>query len=146
MPHPLNLTLRIKQDAESLQKLAQLKAAFATHIQPAVDKALRESQIVHFARIVVIDDKYFQVLTTYDGDRQEYTEFFRVQLPEVFRAVFELAEGAPPWSELNNPDAFYRFAKTANVRALGSGDDAEDGYLFSATGNATVKRILEKLG
>jgi hypothetical protein len=148
MPHALNLTLRIRQDPESQQKLARLKAIFPTHIQPKVDQALKMSEIVHFARILVIEDKYFQVLTEYDGDKQEYTEFFRQELPDVFKAVFELAEGAPPWSDLeSDPSAFYLFAKSANVKALGTGDDPEEGYLFSALGNTTtVKQIKEKMG
>lgn len=148
MPHPLNLVLRVKQDEESQRKLAELKRAFAAHIQPAVDRALRSSEIVHFGRVLVIEDKYLLVLTEYDGDRQEYTEFFRRQLPEVFEAVFALAEGAPSWEELNTPDDFYKFASSANVRALGESSrpqDAEDGYLFEAFGDTTVKEIREKL-
>ena len=148
MAHPLNLVLRVKQDAEAQRKLAELKQAFATHIQPKIDEALRASEIVHFGRVLVIEDKYLLVLTEYDGDRQEYTEFFRRQLPDVFKAVFEVAEGAPPWEELNTPDAFYRYSSSANLRSLGENSrpqDAEDGYLFEAFGDTTVKEIREKL-
>ena len=144
----LNMTMPLKQDAESQQKLQQMKAAFADHIQPAIDEALRRSQIVHFARVLVIDDKYIQVLTEFDGDPMDYTEFFRRNLQPVFKAIFELAEGVPPWDEINNQDAFYEASKGFNVQALGrSTDGREDqGWLFSYFGERTVREIEEAIG
>jgi hypothetical protein len=151
MPHALNLTLNIKQDAETLKTLQALKADFATKIQPAMDKALRDSKIVHFARVVVIDDKYLQVITEYDGDHKEYTEFFRVALPDVFKALFALAEGAPPWQDLDQ-QSFFEVSKGTQKRSLGNSADGMtdasglvEGYLFSAYGSRTVKEILPKL-
>jgi hypothetical protein len=151
MPHALNLTLRIKQDADTLQKLQNLKADFATKIQPAMDKALGDSKIVHFARVVVIDDKYLQVITEYDGDHKEYTEFFRLALPQVFKALFSLAEGAPPWEELDQ-QSFFKISAGTQIRSLGNSADGltdstgkVEGYLFSAYGSRTVKEILPKL-
>src|SRR5688572_26712323 len=96
----LNLTAPLKQDAESQQRLKGLAAAFADHIQPVIDQALATSEIVHFARVLVIDDKYLQVLTEFDGEPQAYTEFFRRELGDVFKQVFALVEGAPPWEQL----------------------------------------------
>jgi hypothetical protein len=151
LPHALNLTLRIKQDPETLSKLQELKAKFATDIQPAMDKALRDSKIVHFARVVVIDDKYLQVITEYDGDHKEYTEFFRVGLPQVFKALFSLAEGAPPFDDLDQ-QSFFEVAAGTQRRSLGNSTDGltdqsekVEGYLFSAYGSRTVKEILAKL-
>src|SRR5829696_3334520 len=111
MAHSLNLTLPIKQDAETLKKLQHVKAVFADEIQPKIDEALRESRIVHFARVVVIDDKYLQVITEYDGDPKEYTDFFRTALPEVFEILFSLAEGAPPFGALDKNSFFELSAK-----------------------------------
>ena len=145
MPHPLNLTVKLKQDPESLAKLEQFKKVFATAVQPRIEKIFQESEIVHFARVLVIDDKYIQVLTEYDGDKQEYTEFFRSQLPDVFEAIFSLVEDAPPWSELQDPNAFYNFGRSHNLKGLGEGGDPEEGYLFSAFGNTTVKQLKEAL-
>ena len=68
MAHALNLTIRIRQDAAAQATLAKIAAMFAVQIQPKIDKALRESKIVHFARVLVIDNKYLQVITEYDGD------------------------------------------------------------------------------
>lgn len=52
MTTALNLTLPIKQDAATLQKLAYIKQNFAVSIQPMIDAALRKSEIVHYARVL----------------------------------------------------------------------------------------------
>jgi len=144
----LNFTAPLKQDAESQQHLQQLVAVFADQIQPVIDKALAKSELVHFARILVIDNKYLQVLTEFDGDPMQYTEFFRQELEPVFEAIFSLVEGAPPWEELNNPNDFYEYTHGLNLKALGTSVDAnyDHGYLFSAFGDATVREIKKQLG
>ena len=147
MTTALNLTLKLKQDADSKKALDALKSSFATVIQPMIDKALRESQLVHFARVLVIDDQYIQVITEFDGDKKVYTEWFRKSLPNVFAAIFSLAEGAPSWAELNDPDKFYSYSSRMNVRSLGAdpNNPIAEGFLFSATGDHTVKEIVGKL-
>jgi hypothetical protein len=146
MPHSLNLTLKLKQDPESKKKLEEFKALFPL-VQAKIAAAMKKSQILHFARVVVINDEYIQVLTEYDGDRKAYTEFFRSELPDVFERVFGLAEGAPPWSELKDPDTFFNFSKDKDIKPLGTSTsgDPEDHWVFSAYGDLTVKEILPLL-
>ncbi len=150
MTHALNLTLPIKQDAETLAKLNGLKAIFADKVQPAIAAALKKSKLVHFARVVVIDDKYIQVITEYEGSHQEYTEFFRRELTPVFAAIFALTDGLP---DVSNPDAFFKFSKDHNYPSLGKATDGStdlsgnpSGWLFSAYDHMTVEEILAKLG
>jgi hypothetical protein len=144
----LNLTAPLKQDPESQAALAQLKAGFATHVQPAMDAALRKSNLVHFARVLVIDDRYLQVLTEFDGDPIVYTEFFRTELSDIFRQVFALVEDAPDWDDLDDETSFYEFTQSLNLPALGETvrDDVNRGYLFSAYDDLTVKEIRGRLG
>src|SRR6185503_6943301 len=151
MPHALNLTLPLKQDPESKKRLAEIEASFSTTIQPAIDEALRKSKIVHFARVVNVHGKYLQVITEYDGDHKEYTEFFRRALSPVFAALFSLAEGAPSFEELDS-NSFFELSKSLKIRALGTATDGTkdgtgqaEGYLFSAYGSRTVKDVLPKL-
>jgi hypothetical protein len=140
----LNMTMKLKQDAASQAKLAGLTAAFAQQVQPMIDDALRQSKIVHFARVLVIDKTYIQVITEFDGDGEIYTNFFREALPDVFKTIFELVEGAPPWEELDDRDAFHRFAQGKNVKALGAHPtDPRQGYLFAAYPDLDVKSILQ---
>src|SRR5687767_6571768 len=142
----LNMTVPLKQDPESLAKLQKLKEVFADHIQPEIERALRKSKIVHFARVLVIHDRFLQVITEFDGDPEEYTEFFRRELPHVFKPIFELAEGAPDWDDLNDQDSFFQASKHLNVKALGRSEDGreEQGWLFSYFPR-TVREIEQSL-
>ena len=143
MPHALNMTMPLKQDFQSQRKLDELKAKFAGGIQQAIGDALSKSKIVHFARVLVIDNKYIQVLTEFDGDKKVYALFFLKELPHVFKAIFELVEDVPPWDELvQSEDLFFEVSQSFNLRALGTKeDDKTAGWLFSAFGTKTVKDI-----
>jgi hypothetical protein len=152
MAHALNFVIPIKQDPETLARLATLESVFADKIQSKINAALKKSGIVHFARLFVIDHKYLLVITEYDGDDFDYTEFFRRELKDIFGLLFSLAEKAPPPEVIENEDKFREFAKSLQVRSLGKsmrGDtDSEGkpvGYLFSAYGNRKVRDILAKL-
>ncbi len=142
----LNFTAPLKQDPESQKRLQQLAAVFTNQVQPVIDTALAKSELVHFARILVIDNKYIQVLTEFDGDPMGYTEFFRTALPGVFEHIFSLVEGAPPWKEIDNPNDFYEYTHSFNLKSLGTSPDTayDHGYMFSAFGDATVREIKEK--
>jgi hypothetical protein len=137
----LNLTVKVKQDPATLAQLDQLAAAFPTMVQPLMDQALAASERVHFARVLVIDRTYLQVLTEFDGDPLEYTTFFLEKLGPVFKAIFALVENAPPWEELQDPNRFFEYTSSKNLRALGDSADPKRGYLFSALGEKTVKEL-----
>jgi hypothetical protein len=149
MAHALNLTLKIRQDASAKATLATVKAKFASEIQPKIDAALRKSQIVHFARVLVIDDLYLQVITEYDGGDSAYTDFFRQELPDVFGLLFSLAEKPIDPAALGDSNKFFEFSKSLQIRSLGDATDGDKdmagevaGYLFSAYGEHKVKEIL----
>jgi len=149
MTHALNLTLPIKQDEATQAKLKHLAAVFATDVQPIIEAALRKSKLVHFARVVVIDNKYIQVITEYEGSHQEYTEFFRRELTPIFAAIFSLAENVP---DVRDTNAFFEFSKNHNYRSLGTATDGSTdiagnpaGWLFSAYDHKTVEDILPAL-
>jgi hypothetical protein len=144
MTHALNLTLPIKQDAETQAKLKGLEAIFTEKVQPVIAAALKKSKLVHFARVVVIDNKYIQVITEYEGPPQEYTEFFRRELTPIFAAIFSLADGLP---DIDDPDGFFKFSSENNIHSLGKATDGSDeGWLFSAYDHKTVEEILTALG
>ena len=146
MAHTLNMTLRMKQDPETLAKIKHVREVFATQIQPAIDAALKKSELVHYARVVIIDDKYIQVLTEFDGDPKVYTTFFLKALPEVFKTIFSLGENVPSWEELQDEDRFFETTAGLNVASLGAQADAPGaGYMFQAFGNTTVKEMKAAL-
>jgi hypothetical protein len=147
MPHTLNMTVPLKQDAASLAELQSLKCNFAIVAQPAIDAALAKSKLVHFARVVVIDDKYLQVLTEFDGEVEIYTEFFRKELQGVFKLIFSLADGVPAWDDMNNPDTFFEVSAKFNVPSLGASEEKipHEGYLFCAYPDKLVTEIQAAL-
>lgn len=126
----LNLTLPLKQDPESLAGLQQLLA----NLDPnTVTTALAGSEIVHFARFLLIGTQYIQIITTYDGTEEFYADFFWKQLNNVFKNAYEFVEGAPTgddWTE----DNFLAFNKIPAHQPVPF-------YLFSAYPDKTVKII-----
>jgi hypothetical protein len=138
-PNILNATLPLKQDAASQQKLKQFAAEFETKWLPQVWDVLRKSQMVHYARFVVIDNKYLQILTEYDTDFLTYSEFFAKNLSDFFRAVFELVEGGPAPGAPGDLRAIFEFIHKLDLPCVG-------GKAFSAYGPRTVAEIQQKFG
>jgi hypothetical protein len=149
LTHALNLVLPLKQDEATRQALAGLANIFESQVQPAIDAALRKSELVHFARVLVIGTDYICVITEYEGDHKEYTEFFRRELAPVFAKIFGLAEGAP---SADDPAKFWEYAKEMNRPSLGRAADGAltmegtpAGWLFSAYDHKDVKQIKKAL-
>jgi hypothetical protein len=152
MPHALNFAIKIKRDLKTFQRLEKLEADFPNGIQQKIDAALRESNLVHFARVVVIDNAYLMVITEYDDDPMAYTEFFRQKLPDVFALLFSFAEVPPTPDVLEDKTKFFNLAKNCNYTSLGTSDanltgvtGESEGYLFSATDEMPVTTILAKI-
>ena len=152
MASALNLTIPLKQDEHAQEMLRQMMATFTETVQKPLEKALAESKIVHFARMVLIEEdqrgRYLLVLTEFDGDPMAYTEFFRTNLGPIFEQLFSLAEGAPSWEELNSPEAFLEYNRSLNLRSMGTSADGDErhGYMFSAVGDKTVRELISQDG
>lgn len=134
----LNLTLPIKQDLVTKTKLVFLQNKFNTELKDKVDEALKKSNIVHFARFVLIGDDFLQILTEFDGDFREYTDFFKEHLGEVFQELFTVVEGADA-IDINDANAFFQFIKAHNLSPIGD-------YIYTSYPGFTVKNIKKKLG
>ena len=141
-PNILNATLPLKQDAESQAKLKAFAAEFETKWLPQVWDVLKKSQMVHYARFTVIDNKYMQILTEFDNDFVDYSKFFAKQLPDFFRTVFTLVENAPPPptpGAERDLGTIFQFIDKVNLPCVG-------GRAFSAYGSRTVAEIQQKFG
>src|SRR5262245_56018186 len=99
----LTLTLPLKQDAASQEKLAWLqKEVFNTdRFKKIINDALNESEAVYFAQFLVLDNKYIQIITTFDGDDREYALFFFEKLRDFYKPVYELVEEGPTGDDFN---------------------------------------------
>jgi hypothetical protein len=147
--HALNLVLPLKQDEATRAALAKLEEDFPGEIQKIIGDKLRESKLVHFARVLVIGMDYICVFTEYEGDHKEYTEFFRRELTPIFAKIFALAKDAP---SADDPAKFFEYAKKHNLQSLGRAekgaltmDGAPAGWLFSAYDHKTVEEIKKAL-
>ncbi len=140
-PNILNATLPLKQDADSQAKLAAFAKDFEKKWLPKVWDVLRRSQMVHYARFVVIDNKYLQILTEYDTDFLTYSKFFAKNLNDFFEAVFTLVDGIPPVppGQQRDMDAAFAYIRTIDRPCVG-------GRAFSAYGPRTVAEIQQKFG
>jgi hypothetical protein len=140
-PNILNATLPLKQDPQSQAKLAALAKEFESKWLPKVWDVLKRSQMVHYARFVVIDNKYLQILTEYDTDFLSYSKFFAKNLTDFFDAVFALVDGAPPPGPngARDMDAVFQLIKKLDLPCVG-------GKAFSAYGPRTVAEIQQKFG
>jgi hypothetical protein len=141
LPNILNVTLPLKQDADSQAKIAAFAGRFATDYWPTVRKVLADSKMVHYARFVVVGTppRYIQILTEYDTDFRVYTDYFADNLKDFFAAVFSLVEGAPPPGAPIDREAVYQLVKRFDLPCLGK-------VFFSAFGELTVKEIQQKFG
>ena len=133
MQNYLNLTLKLKQDAASQAGVAQLVSTFDAKLKPTLDQVFPDSQIVHFARFLMIGTEYLQIITVFDGDSLDYAMFFWNKLNAVFEAAYTFVENAPSGDDWN-VDNFIAFNRIP-------GNQPVPFYFYSAYPDKTVKII-----
>lgn len=143
----LNLTLKLKQDAASIEKIEKLKSTFVEKYQGAINDAMRDFAGVHFARVLIIHNQYLLVLTEFDGEKTIYADFFRIALKDFFKEVFCLAEGNLDVRAVDNSRAFLEIAQTNNIKPLGKSlyKDNNDGFMYMAQDQVSVRDITRSL-
>lgn len=133
MQNFLNLTLPLKQDDATQQAAKALIQGFNEKLKPAVEQALNKSEIVHFARFLLVGKEYIQILTTFDGDPHDYAMFFWNELNPVFKAAYELVQDAPTGDDWN-VENFLAFNALPQNQAYPF-------YLYSSYPGKTVRQI-----
>jgi len=132
MQNTLTLVLTIKSpaDYDALTTLLPL-------LKGQMDKAFSTLNIVHFARVVFLDNNTkVAVITEFDGDFSTYVQDFAENLGQVFDALFEHTVEAPPLpvEDPHNIQAFIDFSQKYNVSVA---------YFYSAYPDLTVLNILD---
>jgi hypothetical protein len=129
----LNVAMRIRppvrENADRLRSVIRSGA-------PRIERALRESNHVHFAWFEVIEADTVLVLhTVYDGPFGAYLQHFALQAGDLFDLLFEYIEDPPPMPVHKFPNEF--------VAHLLRYDRAPaTGYFFSAYPRSEVARIV----
>jgi len=92
MQKTLTLVLTLKSPAD-YEAVTQLLSS----VKDQMDNAFRTLNIVHFARVVFLDNNTkVAVITEFDGDFPSYVQDFARTLGPVFDALFEHTVEAPP--------------------------------------------------
>lgn len=106
----LNLTLRLKEPAKMMELLGHIAA-----LQPKTKAALKELHFVHYARFLPShDNTELLVITVFDGNLQHYILDFAAAISDVFSAILEYIEGAPPLPVKEYPREFWAFVRKNN--------------------------------
>ena len=131
MQNTLTLVLTIKSPADY-----DAITALLSQVKGQMDNAFRLLNIVHFARVVFLDNNTkVAVITEFDGDFSTYVLDFAETLGPVFDALFEHTVEAPPLpvEDPQNTQAFIDFSQKYNVPVA---------YFYSAYPDLTVLNIL----
>ena len=120
---PLNVVMNVKapvaKNAEYLKKVIAIGA-------PRIEKSLNDSNIVHFARFIFLDgDSRLALLTTFDGDFEEYLRWFVDNVGDLFDDLFKHIEDGPRAPVRENPDDFVATIRRYHIQPAG-------GYFYSA--------------
>jgi hypothetical protein len=128
----LNLLMPMKSPAQMPGLLKLIDESRATIYQ-----ALTDLHSVHFARFLPVPDgSGLWVITTFDGDLNDYLMDFVAALGKVFNVLLSYIAGAPPLPVERYPREFCQFVADHNL---------EEVPLWSAYRDVTVVDILHDL-
>ena len=129
----LNVAMRIKAPVKDN---AGLLRALIQGGAPRIHEVLREARHLHFAWFEFIERDTTLVLhTVYDGDFAAYIQHFALRVGDLFDAIFQCIEDAPPTPVSKFPNDFVAHIQRYN-RAPAMG------YFFSAYPRSEAARIM----
>ncbi len=109
---PLTLIMKIKS-AEDFKELDGLLRGPSTH---TITAALEQIGTVHFARFVFLEENTkLAVITTFDGGFDRYLQDFVDVIGDVFDALLEHMEDAPPLPCREHRREFVDYVRRNNV-------------------------------
>ena len=132
-PLTLVMTAKSEEDYAALQQLVKGIYALPPEENP-IHVAMDNLANVHFARWVFLDHNQLAVITTYDGDFDDYINDFINEIGEVFDKVFVHIADSPPLSVRAHRDEFLAYARAHDLGCVGQ--------LYSAYPNRTVLDII----
>ncbi len=136
---PLTLVMNIKSP-QAYQELVGLLNQLQS--QPPdknpIALALNTLHNVHFARFVFLQNNtQLAVITTYDGTFEDYINEFVDSIGDIFNALLQRMDPAPPLPVQQNRDAFMTYVKANDIQCVQP--------FYSAYPKATVLDIQSAL-
>jgi len=117
---PLTLVMKIKSAAafEELKAVLHQIQSAPPERNP-IWQALNKLRNVHFARFVFLNNNTeLAVITTYDGTFEAYINEFIDAIGDVFNALLQRMDGAPPLPVQQNREAFLAYVRANDLRAI----------------------------
>jgi hypothetical protein len=118
--NPLTLVMRIKspQDFQELEARIRQIQSVPPERNP-IWIALDKLKIVHFARFVFLENNTrLAIITTYDGSFEDYLNEFIDEIGDVFNALLQHMDEAPPLPVQRNRDAFHQYVKAHDLGCI----------------------------
>jgi hypothetical protein len=117
-PLTLVMTIRSPQDFQALNARIK-KIQSAPPEKNPIWIALDKLKIVHFARFVFLENNTkLAIITTYDGSFEDYLNEFIDEIGNVFNALLQHMEGAPPLPIQQNRSAFRDYIKDHDLGSI----------------------------
>jgi hypothetical protein len=133
---PLTLVMPIKSPAHARQLRALIEGLAQLPRNP-IEMKLDELRSVHFARFVLLeDDTRLAVITSYDGDFEDYVLDFTLHIGDIFDQLLSFVADVPEnvVPVAMNPDNFVEYVRAHDLRCVGS--------FYSAYPELSVPTIL----
>jgi hypothetical protein len=127
------MTIKSEADYQALRGLLTQIQGLPRDKNP-ISIALDRIGTVHFARFVFLDETKLAVITTYDGNFEDYLNDFVNEIGKVFDALLAHMADAPPLPVEQNRQAFIEYVRSRNLPCLGT--------LYSAYPTLGVRTIL----
>lgn len=133
---PLTLVMKAKSPEAfaELKKTVERLQALPAALNPVV-AGLNKLATVHFARFVFLDDQRLAVITSYDGDFDDYINDFVNEIGDVFNKLVAFMENPPPLPVQQYRKEFLAYIKEHDLGCVGA--------FYSAYPNRTVLDILD---
>ena len=136
-PLTLIMTIRSPEDFQALNaRILEIQAAPPE--KNLIWIALDKLRIVHFARFVFLENNTkLAIITTYDGSFEDYLNEFIDEIGDIFNALLQHMDGAPPLPIQQNRSAFQDYVKANDLGGIEP--------FYSAYPQATVLNIQAAL-
>ena len=124
IPKPVQSPLTLVMKIKSPQAYQELNGLLNQLQSQPLDKtplaiALNTLRNVHFARFVFLhDNTELAVITTYDGTFEDYINEFVDAIGDIFNALLQRMDPAPPLPVQKNRDAFMAYVKANDLPSI----------------------------
>jgi hypothetical protein len=116
-PLTLVMTAKSSQDYDALQQIIQKMQSLPPEQNP-ITTALNNLANVHFARFVFLDNNQLAVITTYDGDFEDYITDFINEIGDVFNTLLQHIVDNPPLPVQDHRQEFLAFVQAHDLRCV----------------------------